>query len=78
MTPDQEKKLNETHSTVMKIDAAMNGDDYGNKGYKQRLEAVEDHVEQAKGKRQRERGFMTGIALLWGGIVWLLSKVFHI
>lgn len=78
MTPDQEKKLNETHSTVMKLEAAMIGDDYGNKGYKQRLEAVENHIEQAKGKRQRERGFMAGIAFLWGAIVWLLSKIFHI
>lgn len=78
MTPEQEQKLNDTHDLLKDLRGAILGDEFGNKGYKHRLAAVEAHVETAKEKRQRERGFTAGIALLWGGVVWLMSKIFHI
>ncbi len=69
-------KLNQIESDVKEIKTALLGDDYGNKGFKQRLEKVENHVEENKKRVWIERGIMISLAFGWGIVLKLWDKIF--
>ena len=69
-------KLNQIESDVKEIKTALLGDDYGNKGFKQRLEKVEQHVEQSKKRLWIERGIMISLAFGWGIVLKIWDKIF--
>ena len=69
-------KLNQIESDVKEIKTALLGDDYGNKGFMQRLEKVENHVEQNKKRVWIERGIMISLAFGWGIVLKLWDKIF--
>jgi hypothetical protein len=69
-------KLNQIESDVKEIKTALLGDDYGNKGFMQRLEKVENHVEENKKRVWIERGIMISLAFGWGIVLKLWDKIF--
>jgi hypothetical protein len=69
-------KLNQIESDVKEIKTALLGDDYGNKGFKQRLEKVEQHVEESKKRVWIERGIMISLAFGWGIVLKIWDKIF--
>ena len=69
-------KLNQIESDVKEIKTALLGDDYGNKGFMQRLEQVEHHVEETKKRVWIERGIMISLAFGWGIVLKLWDKIF--
>lgn len=69
-------KLNQIESDVKEIKTALLGDDYGNKGFMQRLEEVEQHVEETKKRVWIERGIMISLAFGWGIVLKLWDKIF--
>ncbi len=69
-------KLNQIESDVKEIKTALLGDDYGNKGFMQRLEKVELHVEETKKRVWIERGIMISLAFGWGIVLKLWDKIF--
>ena len=69
-------KLNQIESDVKEIKTALLGDDYGNKGFMQRLERVEQHVEETKKRVWIERGIMISLAFGWGLVIKLWDKIF--
>ena len=72
-----EDKLNEIESDVKEIKTALLGDGFGNKGYMQRLEIVEQHVEETRKRVWIERGIMVALAFVWGIAIKMWDKIFQ-
>jgi|APFre7841882793_1041355.scaffolds.fasta_scaffold100420_2 hypothetical protein len=71
-----EDKLNRIENDVKEIKTALLGDGFGNKGFMQRLEQVERHVEETKKRVWIERGIMLSLAFGWGLVIKLWDKIF--
>lgn len=67
------------HSLKEKVDevhTALLGDKFGNKGYMQRLEEVETHVEDSKKRIWTERGLLLALSAIWVIVVKFWDKIF--
>lgn len=71
-----DEHLREIESDVKEIKAALLGDGFGNRGYMQRLEDVEKHVEETKKRVWVERGIMVAMAFFWGLLIKFWDKIF--
>lgn len=67
-------QLDKIEQDVSELKAALMGDKFGNTGYMQRLEEVEEHVTEAKKRIWVERGIMIGLTI----VVGIVSNLIHL
>jgi hypothetical protein len=70
------KDWHELKGKVDEVHTALLGDKFGNKGYMQRLEDVETHVEDSKKRVWTERGILLALSAIWVLIVKFWDKIF--
>jgi hypothetical protein len=66
----------ELKGKVDEVHTALLGDKFGNKGYMQRLEDIESHVEDSKKRVWTERGILLALSAFWVLIVKFWDKIF--
>lgn len=71
-----EERLSNIEKKLDRIENALLGDDFGNVGYMQRIEDVEQHIEENKKRIWTERGIVIGLSAIWALVVKFWDNIF--
>lgn len=72
-----EERLSNIEKKLDRIENALLGDDFGNVGYMQRIEDVEQHIEENKKRIWTERGIVIGLSAIWALVVKFWDNIFR-
>lgn len=73
-----EKEMQDVKIKIDKIYAALLGDDFGNKGFMDRLIDVEKEAELSKSFRQKTLAGLSFLIMCSAVLAWLGDKIFEI